>query len=253
MNHVHVREVDALTPSPELSSFCGGPCPVFDDPSPRHWLATDTHAQPLARLSLARRIGCHTPRAWYHLGWAVHRSPELNLFGRQRTLLLGHDLTGADALGGWALAPALREASAQAQDLAQAVWAALLSAAWQALSEDDEPPAQCIAELPGTVDDEGHSPFWRGLGQHFHHHGLAAARQLHGAGFDSHVAELLPRHLVYASFLSPAAQSAMGQCASSALPLRRALQQRGFSWRQHITVTDGGAVMEWEAPDGATP
>ncbi|MCE2657330.1 MAG: arginine N-succinyltransferase [Rubrivivax sp.] len=253
MNTVHVHEIPHDTPTPELSSFGGGPSPAFDDPAPRHWLATDAHGQPLARLSLARRIGWRTPHAWYRLGWAVHSSPELQLFGRQRTLLLGHDLTGADALGGWALAPALREASAEAQEGAQEVWSALLDAAWLALAAADTPTAPCIAELPGLADDDGQSPFWRGLGQHFHHHGLAASRQQHGAAFDSLVAELLPRHLVYASFLSPAAQAAMGQCASSALPLRRALQQRGFCWRQHITVTDGGAVMEWEAPDGATP
>ena len=49
----------------------------------------------LATLRLRHQIGQPVPRAWFRLGWAVHASAELGLYRRQRTLLLGHDLTGA--------------------------------------------------------------------------------------------------------------------------------------------------------------
>lgn len=253
MSPITVREIEPNTPTPELRGFSPGDGPVFDDPAPRHWLASDAQGRPLARMSLSRGVGSHTPRAWYRMGWAVHHSPDLRLFGRQRTLLLGHDLTGADALGGWALAAALRDTAPAAQAAAQSVWSALIAAAWQALEATPTPRGSCIAELPGTADGDGHSPFWRGLGQHFYPQTLTAARQQHGPAFDSHVAELLPRQVLYASFLPPQAQAAMGACRESALPLYRALVQRGLCWRQHISPTDGGAVMEWEPPDGALP
>lgn len=38
------------------------------------------------------------PRVWYHVGCTVHAASELNLFHRQRTLMLGHNHTGASEL-----------------------------------------------------------------------------------------------------------------------------------------------------------
>jgi hypothetical protein len=46
-------------------------------------------------VRVRRAIGLDRPRFWYHVGCAVHAAPELELFHRQRTLLLGNDLTGA--------------------------------------------------------------------------------------------------------------------------------------------------------------
>jgi arginine N-succinyltransferase len=194
---------------------------------------------PQAALRLRRRIGQPQPHAGFRLGWAVHASAELGLYRRQRTLLLGNDLTGADELGGWALAP---ELAAAAADIVQTAWAALVAAALDDLDVDAARP--CIAQLPGLRDAVGRSPVWQGLGRHFHADDPDAARRRHGAGWEHHVAPLLPRQLLYASLLPAAAQEALGQALPAAAPLRAALEAAGFGWRDHVGLVDGGPVLE---------
>jgi arginine/ornithine succinyltransferase subunit-like protein len=212
------------------------------------WVA-QPEGGPLAGLAVAalcvrRHIGHPVPQAWFRLGWAVHASAELGLYRRQRTLLLGHDLTGADELSGFALAPALPGESAGP------AWAALLAAVLPGLNADpgpERPP--CIALLPGVRDGGGRSPVWQGLGRHFHGQDLDAARRQHGPDWVQHVAPLLPRQVLYASLLPQPAQDALGQAAPEVQPLRQALQAAGFEWRGHVGLADGGPVLErWPRP-----
>jgi hypothetical protein len=51
-----------------------------------------------ASLRLVTAIGLALPRVSYHVGCTVHAAQDLGLFHQQRTLLLGHDLTGASEL-----------------------------------------------------------------------------------------------------------------------------------------------------------
>lgn len=213
------------------------PAPDADD---LIWVA---RAQPggavLATLRWRRCSPGADLRAWFRLGWAVHAADDLKLFRRQRTLLLGHDLTGADELCGFAAAADLGE------DRATAAWAALLRVALQAVTPavgDDARP--CIAQLPGLRDAAGLSPVWQALGRHFHAQDLDAAQHQHGSGWERHMATLLPRHLVYTSLLPATAQDALGHAAPSAKALRQALVQAGFGWREHVGLTDGGPVLE---------
>lgn len=218
-------------------------------PGETAWVAVlpgvDRAAAPAATLRLRRRIGRPVPRAWFRMGWAVHASAELDLYRQQRTLLLCHDLTGADELTDWGLSAALAPAAAGP------AWAALLHVAMAALAEaaSGDAPLPCIAELPGLRNAEGHSPVWQGLGRHFHGQDLDAARRQHGPGWSHHVASLLPRHLLYASLLPAATQDALGQVPAQAQPLRQALLHGDFEPREHIGITDGGPVLErWPRP-----
>lgn len=191
-----------------------------------------------ASLRLRRRIGQPLPAAWFRLGWAVHASAELKLYGRQRTLMLCHDLVGADALTGWGMAPDLGAPSALA------VWTALLATALDAHAPAAGDVPGCIAELPGLRGADGGSPVWDGLGRHFFELDLARARAQHGAEWTHHVASLLPRQLVYASFLPPDAQDALGRTHAGAAALVDALKSHGFEPRDHVALTDAGAVFE---------
>ena len=209
------------------------------------WVASPgAEAAPEATLRLRRHIGQPVPRGWFRLGWAVHASAELGLYRRQRTLLLGHDLTGADELCGFGCAGTLPAAEAGP------AWTALVRAALQAqqLAAAGQEAAPCIAELPGLCDAEGEAPVWQALGRHFHGQDLASLRRQLGSEGLHHLAALMPRHVLYASLLPAAAQAAFGQVHAAALPLQAALLQAGFGAREHITVTDGGPVLEcWPA------
>lgn len=206
------------------------------------WVAVPTAADsdpetapPRASLRLRRHIGQPVPRAWFRLGWAVHASDELALYRRQRTLLLCHDLTGADELTGFALAPGQDPAAAGG------AWAALLAAAAQPEAPGGAPG--CIAELPGLREPDGHSPVWDALGRHFCGADLDTLRRQHGPTGLHQLATLMPRHLLYAALLPAAAQAALGQVAPAAQALLQALQGAGFVAPGHVTTTDGGLVL----------
>ncbi len=226
----------------ELAGLCG--LDGVDPPEPgageRIWVVRSQPAGvALATLRLRRCGECPVPQAWFRLGWAMHSAAELQLNRRQRTLLLGHDLTGADELTGFAASSDLTA------DEAVAAWGALVAAATGAQEQAPAPePRPCIAQLPGQRDAAGRSPVWQGLGRHFHAQDLDDARRQHGRDWERHVAPLLPRHQVYASLLPAPTQLALGQPAAAAEPLRQALLSAGFGWREHIGIVDGGPVLE---------
>ncbi len=187
-----------------------------------------------ATAQLSHELGRHAPRHWYHVGQVVHAAAELQLFKPQRTLLLGNNLTGASELHEPQAhsAAALRLLVQQAQQHVQTLGAG----------------ARLIVELRGEHDAAGASPFWHGLGRHFCPVTPQQAMHAFGPNWQAAVAPLLPRQLVYASFLDAAAQRAIGACDEAGLALREALIAAGFAWHGHVGIADGGAVLEWVAP-----
>lgn len=233
-------DLPALTRLHALHARPGTPL-LPQDPH-EHLLLTEDPAtgELLASVRLRPRIGLGLPRYWYHVGCTVHAAPELQLFHRQGTLLLGNDHTGASELCDlvW-----------QAQDLPLAEQAAalrrVLRAALHAAGQQRHAVGpQLIAELPGLRDSAGQSPFWQGLGRHFYTGDPLDAEGRHGADWPSHVAALLPRHPVLTAFLPEAAQSAIAQVAPRARLLRELLEASGLRYSHHIRIHDGGPVLQ---------
>ena len=199
-------------------------------------------------LRLRQAIGMDLPRVGYHVGCTVHAAPELGLFHRQRTLMLGHDHTGASELADitWARDDvALSDQAATLQLLVQT--AMLLIACHRARYAD-----RLITELPGPRDSSGQSPFWQGLGRHFFGGDPRAAASVHGPAWRTHMAALLPRQPVYTSFLPAAAQATIAQVHPGALLLRDVLEQAGLRYSHHVNVEDAGPVLEATPDDLAT-
>ena len=212
--------------------------PVPADAAEGWWLAEDARG-PAAVLRLRGPIGLRWPRHWYHVGCVVHAAPELSLFRRQTTLQLGNDHTGASELADAAADPA-RSSAAQAS-----AWQALLARARQHLAQHAAAHApRLIAELPGPRDEQGASPFWQGLGRHFFAGDPAEVLCRHGLAGRAELAALLPRQTVYATFLPPAAQAALGQAAAPARGWMDALAHAGFLYSHHVDIVDGGPVFE---------
>jgi arginine N-succinyltransferase len=207
------------------------------------WLVVESHdPAPALRAALRMRpaIGLALPRVSFHVGCVVHAAQELGLFHRQRTLLLGHDHTGASELADIAWARGELPLAEQAAALH-----ALLAAAVQVLAQQRRHFAErLVVELPGVRDAAGQSPFWDGLGRHFYSGDPAAAAAAHGPDWRSHVAALLPRHPIYTSFLPPAAEAAIAQVAAPALLLREALEDAGLRYSHHVNVEDAGPILE---------
>lgn len=243
MNTLLLRPVRA-DELPLLNGWLGRSTTLPQKPGEHLWVAVSSAGEPLACLRLVPAIGMRTPRVSYHVGCVVHAAPELALFHRQRTLLLGHDLTGATELADLGCAPDT-PAQRQATALRALVYAAVAQiGADRALHGD-----RLVAELPGPRGDDGRSPFWEGLGRRFYAGDPLAALAEHGLDWRTHVAALLPRHPLLASFLPDAAQDAIGQVRTDALPWRQQLLEAGLRHAQHINVEDGGPILEAEIDD----
>lgn len=195
---------------------------------------------PLATLRLRAAIGLDMPRVWYHVGCTVHAARELQLFHRQRTLLLGHDLTGASELAEIRWMQDGQPLANQAAALHALVQAALVHIAANRRDYAD----RLSVELPGPRDSAGQSPFWAGLGRHFYDGDPQDAAAGRGPAWRSHVAALLPRQPIYASFLPESAQAAIGQAHPNALVLREVLEHFGLRYAHHVNVEDGGPVLD---------
>jgi len=249
MNGLLVR-VAVESDLPEVATLLGGGRPAPQLPAPGAGselllVAAATSVDPgaarlLGCLRLRDSIGLGRPRYSYHVGCAVHAAADLGLFHRQRTLLLGNDHTGASELADLACAVDGLPLALQSGSLRLLVHSALLLVA----SRRGQYAAQIVAELPGRRDSAGQSPFWDGLGRHFYSGDPAQAAERFGADWRSHVASLLPRQLVYASFLTPAAQSAIAQVSDAARLQRDVLEEAGLIYDHHVGIDDGGPVLE---------
>jgi arginine N-succinyltransferase len=232
---------------PVITQWLGRAVALPTRPHEHLWVAEwDDPALPLrASLRLQPALGLDLPRVSYHVGCVVHAAPALSLFHRQRTLLLGHDHTGASEWTDLAWArddvPLAEQASALH---------ALVRAAANHMKQQREHYAQrLIAELPGPRDGAGQSPFWQGLGRHFYAADPAAAAKAHGPAWRSHVAALLPRQVIYTSFLPAAAEAAIAQVHPDALLLREVLEDLGLRYSHHVNVEDAGPILEAAVDD----
>jgi len=230
-----VRELRAGEPLPAWINQTGvavQPLPAAGDIG---LLLADVEGHAIACLRLRPKLGLDLPRYSYHLGRVVHAAAELNLFSTQPTLMLGNDHTGDSELADLACAPGL-DVDAQVAALRTLIHAAL---------DHVEPCQRVIVELAGPRDAaSGESPFWQGLGRFFYDGNPAEAQARHGDAWRSHLAALLPRQTLYLSFLSDAAQAALGQVGAPGLAAAQALRECGFAFAQHVRIDDGGPLLE---------
>jgi len=177
-------------------------------------------------------------QAWYayRVGLATHASAELGVLTRTPTLFLTNDHTGQSELCSLLLAPAHRRGG---------MGAVLSKARLLFIAEHRERfGAKLIAELRGVADGNGRSPFWEGLGRHFFSMDFSRADHLTGIGRKSFVAELMPRHPVYANLLPPDARDAIGRTHADTEPARRLLESEGLRYEGLVDIFDAGPVLE---------
>jgi arginine N-succinyltransferase len=106
-----------------------------------------------------------------------------------------------------------------------------------------------IAEMRGVSDEQGNSPFWHWLQTHFFDIEFNEAVHLVGTGDKQFIADLMPKHPVYVSLLSPQAQSVIGQPHDNTVPALRLLQQEGFSNKGYFDLFDAGPTVEAQLDD----
>ena len=172
----------------------------------------------------------------YHVGLTVHASRELHLYNKTPTLYLTNDLTGTSVLCSLYLRPEFRDGgSGRLLSTSRFMFMAAHAGRFA---------QKVIAEMRGVSDERGRSPFWEGLGRHFFTIGYSEAEHVVGMGNKAFIAELMPKHPIYAVLLPPEAQAVMGKVHEQTAPALRLLEQEGFRYQGYIDIFDGGPAVE---------
>ncbi|WP_068547872.1 arginine N-succinyltransferase [Thalassotalea crassostreae] len=183
-------------------------------------------------------VGLHDAFYHYHLGKVVHSSRELNIYNTVEILSLNNDYTGATELCTLYLRDNYR-VNNNGRFLSKVRF--LFMAEQQQRFNNT-----VIAEMRGVSDDNGSSPFWEWLEEHFFSMDFPTADYLTGIGKKEFIAELMPKYPIYVNLLSQAAQEVIGQVHDKTLPALRLLQSEGFVNRGYVDIFDGGPTVECE-------
>ena len=190
---------------------------------------------------LATAVGLRQPWYSYRVGLVVHASQELGLFTQTPTLFLTNDHTGHSELCSLFLdAGYRRDRNGQLLSKSRLLFLA---------QHRERFSKKIIAELRGVSDDNGKSPFWESLGRHFFSMEFSQADYLTGIGKKSFVAELMPKHPLYSSFLTAEAQSVIGKTHPHTLPAMRMLESEGFRYEGYVDIFDAGPTVECDVDD----
>jgi len=172
----------------------------------------------------------------YHLGKVVHNSRELNIYNTVETLSLCNDYTGTTEICTLFLSEGHRKDN-NGRFLSRV--------RFLFIAEHQERFAETvIAEMRGVSDDEGRSPFWEWLEEHFFSMDFPTADYLTGIGKKVFIAELMPKYPIYVNLLSKDAQQVINKVHSKTVPALRLLEAEGFARRGYVDIFDGGPTVE---------
>ena len=172
----------------------------------------------------------------YHIGKVVHSSRELDIYNTVETLSLCNDYTGASEICTLYLSQSHRKNS-NGRFLSRI--------RFLFIAEHLERFSQTvIAEMRGVSDENGRSPFWNWLEEHFFSMDFPTADYLTGIGKKVFIAELMPKHPIYVNLLSKDAQQVINKVHEKTVPALRLLEAEGFCRRGYVDIFDGGPTVE---------
>jgi arginine N-succinyltransferase len=211
----------------------------IDQPGDESYLFVmqDTDSQEVVGTSgIESSVGLDDAFYHYHLSKVVHASRELNIYNTVDILTLCNDYTGVSEICTLFLRQSAR----------QGLNGRLLSKfRFLFLMEHQSRFAQrIIAEMRGISDENGQSPFWQWLEEHFFSMDFPTADYLTGIGQKQFIAELMPKYPIYVSLLSKQAQAVIGKVHEKTKPALQMLEQEGFSCRGYVDIFDAGPTVE---------
>lgn len=181
-------------------------------------------------------VGMSVPLYHYHLGKTVHHSRELNVYNTVDILTMCNDYTGCSEICTLFLKESHRSGFA-GRFLSRIRF--LFMAEHQERFSD-----KIIAEMRGVSNNDGHSPFWQWLQEHFFSIDFPTADHLIGTGNKVFISELMPKYPIYTALLSDKAQAVIGEVHDKTKPALRLLQKEGFEYRGYVDLFDAGPTVE---------
>lgn len=172
----------------------------------------------------------------YHLSKVIHSSRTLNVYKAVDILTLCNDYTGATELCTLFLRDKYR----------RGLNGKLLSKSrFMFINQHRDRFAETvIAEMRGVSDENGDSPFWQWLEEHFFSMDFPTADYLTGIGQKVFIAELMPKYPIYVNLLSKDAQSVVGEVHDNTRPAIELLKSEGFTFNGYVDIFDAGPTVE---------
>ncbi len=186
-------------------------------------------------------IGLESGFVNYRISKSVHASKQLKKRVVRRLLVPTHDFTGSAEVGMLFLAPDAR-GGGYGKFLARARY--LFIALHKALIADP-----VCAEMRGWRGPDGEQPFWEALGKPFFDMEYEAADIANASMGSQFIADMMPRHPIYAALLPEAARKILGKPHDKAMPAFNMLLHEGFAFRGYIDVFDGGPLVDAQIDD----
>jgi len=180
----------------------------------------------------------------YRINKTVHVSKQLKKRIERRLLVPTHDFTGCGEVGSLFLSPEVRGGG---------YGKFLAKTRYLFIAQHRELIANPVcAELRGWRGPNGEQPFWDALGKPFFDMEFEAADVANSAMGNQFIADLMPRHPIYAALLPKDARDILGKPHDGAAPAFNMLLKEGFSYRGYIDVFDGGPLVDAEIDDIVT-
>jgi len=190
----------------------------------------------IGTTAIEAAVGLSVPLYHYHLGKTVHHSPTLNVYNTVDILSMCNDYTGCSEI----CTLFLRENSRKGL-----TGRFLSRSRFLFMAQHSERFADTvIAEMRGVSDEDGHSPFWQWLQEHFFSIEFPKADHLVGLGDKVFISELMPKYPIYVNLLSKKAQAVIGNVHEKTKPALKLLEKEGFEHRAYVDLFDAGPTVE---------
>jgi len=190
----------------------------------------------IGTTAIEAAVGLSVPLYHYHLGKTVHHSPTLNVYNTVDILSMCNDYTGCSEI----CTLFLRENSRKGL-----TGRFLSRSRFLFMAQHSERFADTvIAEMRGVSDEDGHSPFWQWLQEHFFSIEFPQADHLVGLGDKVFISELMPKYPIYVNLLSKKAQAVIGHVHDKTKPALKLLEKEGFEHRGYVDLFDAGPTVE---------
>ncbi len=102
---------------------------------------------------------------------------------------------------------------------------------------------QVISDMRGYQDETGASPVWEALGREFYDMDFVDADRMNAVLGNQFIADLSPKHPIYASLLPRAAREALGRPHDHGRRAMQLLVEEGFRYENYIDIFDGGPTL----------
>lgn len=101
-----------------------------------------------------------------------------------------------------------------------------------------------IAEMRGVTNEQGYTPFWSALGQHYLPMSFHEADELTLSTNKQFIADLFPDYPISTQLLPLDAQAVIGKTHPLTEPAMRILLKEGFQYNGYVDIFDGGPTIE---------